>query len=282
MLTDQRLPLLSEAEENQLALQLEAGVLAGHLLESGERPVSATDAELAALAEAGRQAWERLLLSHLRLVHKLASSEARRSGLPADDLFQEGCVALAGALQRFDSRRGRFAGYAAGRIGRHLSEVAAVRLGALGLPVAQAMAMRRARRLASELAQERLREVRPVELADVGGWGQGQAERLLWHRAPAGLGYWDAVPAADGDEGDAERDVFGTQLRREIARLSPELAFVIRLRFGIEAAAPMDLAEIAERLGVSVSTARRRELQGLAVLRQRLSVRGVTREALAS
>lgn len=274
-------PLLSADEERQLARQIEAGVLAEHLLATGERPVPVTDAELGELARAGRAAWEHFWLAHLRLVHKLAHQETRRSGLPFDDLFQEGCVALAGALQRFDPDRGRFFRYAAGCIGRHLSALAAARLGALGLPVSQAIAVRRARAVLAELAQERLEEVGVTELAQRLGRDAEQVERWLRHRAPAELPVADSFRAQDGSSLDPDRQILDAQLRREVARLSPELAMVVRLRFGIGRGEPVDTGILADRLGVSVSTARRRELEALAILRQRLELAGTRADALA-
>lgn len=281
MQPDQGRPLLSADEERQLARSIEVGVLASHLLATGERPLDATDAELGELVRAGRVAWEHFWLANLRLVQKLASQEARRSGLPLEDLFQEGCVALAGALQRFDPDRGRFLTYAAGRIGRHLSHSAAARLGALGLPVSQAVALRRARGVRAELTQARHQEVGLEELADVLGCPEGQVRRLFEHREPIGLIAPDTIRAGDADDVDPDRAILAVQLRREVARLRPELAEVVRLRFGIGQENPLDLGELAGHLGVSVSTARRRELEALDALRRRLDLCGIGLDALA-
>ena len=278
---DHERPLLSADEERHLARQIEAGVLAEHLLVTGERPVPVTEAELSQLAGAGRAAWEHFWLAHLRLVHKLARQEARRSGLPFDDLFQEGCLALAGALQRFDPDRGRFFRYAAGCIGRHLSALAASRLGALGLPVSEAIAVRRARGVLAELAQERLEEVGVPELAQRLGRDADQVQRWLRHRAPTELPGADSLGAWDGSCLDPDRQILDAQVRREVARLSPELAMVVRLRFGIGRSEPLDTGILAERLGMSVSTARRRELEALAILRRRLALTGTGADALA-
>ncbi|MBK8459198.1 MAG: hypothetical protein IPL43_02405 [Micropruina sp.] len=107
-LTDE--PLLTAAEERALAREIEAGVLAGDLLATGSGAGVATAAELLALERAGQQAWQRFLLANLRLVWQVAHREARRSGLPADDLFQEGFLGWAVARRRWDHTRGiRFA-----------------------------------------------------------------------------------------------------------------------------------------------------------------------------
>lgn len=273
--------LLSAEDELRLARTIEAGVLAGHLLECGDRPVRATDGELAELVAAGRAAWQTFWLANLRLVQKLSSQEARRSGLPPEELFQEGCLALAAALQRFDPERGPFGVYAAGRIGRHLSGVSAARLGALGISTAQAVVLRRARSLRAELSQERLGEVSTAELATVLGCQPERLGRLLQHRAPIALISPDAHPGLVCDGVDPERRLFDEQVRREVARLSPELATVIALRFGLGGHRGLELAEVAQRLGVSVSTARRRERQALEALRARLDSCGIGADVLA-
>ena len=85
-----RTPLMSAQEEYAGARAIEAGVLAEHLLATGERPVPATTAELRAIAEAGVRARRHFLLANLRLVRRLAGVEARRCGLPVDDLLALG------------------------------------------------------------------------------------------------------------------------------------------------------------------------------------------------
>ncbi|MFZ0530462.1 MAG: sigma factor, partial [Propionicimonas sp.] len=126
-------------EQAALARTIEAGVLAEHLLATGERPLPATEAELRALVAFGQEAFQQFLLGYVRLVGKLAAAEAKRSGLATEDLFQEGFLAMAEALRRYDHRRGRFSTYATVRISQHLAEVGAARLGALALPAGRAL-----------------------------------------------------------------------------------------------------------------------------------------------
>ncbi|MDR1237872.1 MAG: sigma-70 family RNA polymerase sigma factor, partial [Propionibacteriaceae bacterium] len=105
--------LLSADEEAELAQAIEAGVLAKAILDGGCGVlVAASVEELAALARCGREAWRRFLLANVRLVAMIAHREAKRGRLDVEELFQEGFVALADALRRFDYRRGRFTTYA--------------------------------------------------------------------------------------------------------------------------------------------------------------------------
>jgi RNA polymerase sigma factor (sigma-70 family) len=270
---DESTDLLTADSERRLARAIEAGVLAEHLLATGERPVPATDAELAELAAEGRRCWQEFLLANVRLVWKLAGRQARRSGLGLDDLFQEGFVALAGALQRFDPGRGRFSTYASTRIEQHLCAVVAARLGDMSLPASRAIRLRRAQALAGALAQEYGRTVSVAELAAGLDRSPDWTRRLIGHRAPLSL---DAV--ADGEfsdprQGDPEDRVFAAQVRRLLFRLPADQAELLRFRTGL-AGEPLSLVEAARRLRISPSSAKRLERAALAALRSMIDLSG--------
>ena len=97
-------PLLDAAAEIDLFRCIEAATYASHLLDTGTG--SWDPIELRAMVEAGIQARHQVFSANLRLVMKLASAESRHTGTEMDELFQEGCLALGEAIQRFDHRRG--------------------------------------------------------------------------------------------------------------------------------------------------------------------------------
>lgn len=242
--------------------------MAEHLLACGDRPVEATRAELAHLVETGRRAWQDFLLANLRLVGKLAGQEARRVGLPIDDLFQEGFVAMAGALQRFDPDRGRFSTFATVRIHQRLAEVTASRMGALELPDSRALRLRRARGLETALVQEHGRDVEATELAAALGRTVGWTRTLLDHRAPVVMDFTtDETAFAGQQQSDPDRAIYARQFRRVLRRIEDDQARVVALRYGLVTGEPLDVTAIAQRLGVSDSTVRRLEVRGLAALR---------------
>ena len=268
---DESTDLLTADSERRLARAIEAGVLAEHLLSTGERPVPATEAELATLVEEGRRSWQRFLLANLRLVWKLAGRQARRSGLALDDLFQEGFVALAGALQRFDAERGRFSTYACTRVEQHLGDVVAGRLGELSLPPSRALQLRRARALAGALAQENGRTASLAELAAGLDQTPDWTRRLIGHRSPLSLDAVAGRQLVDRRQPDPEERIFAAQLRRLLGRLPSDQAELVWFRYGL-GGDPLSLTETALRLRVSPSSAKRLERAALAALRAMIDV----------
>ncbi|MFT4110414.1 sigma-70 family RNA polymerase sigma factor [Propionicimonas sp.] len=260
--------LLDPQQERTLARAIEAGLLARHFLETGERPVPATTDELRTLVAQGERAWQEFLLANVRLVWKLTGREVRRSGLSADELFQEGFVALADALRRYDAERGRFSTWATIRVRQHLAEVAAARFGELALPRGTALRMRRARGLEDSLGQERGGSVDTADLAVELGRPVDATRRLVRYLAPVALDpFGDAPQVADPDPPDPDAAIYAAQLRRLLGRLDPEQASVLRLRHGFVTGEPLDQAVVAQRLGISVSTVRRLEQRAMASLR---------------
>lgn len=94
--------LLDADQERELARAVEAGLYARHLVEERGEP----DARLLAVVEDGRLAWERLWLANTGLVRLLARRYGRGRRDIEDELVQEGFVALAECLQRYDWARG--------------------------------------------------------------------------------------------------------------------------------------------------------------------------------
>lgn len=147
-------PLLTAEEVPLLARAIEAGVLATEARRSGGFG-DATEEELLAIEEQGRRAWHRFVRANLRLVALVAGQTAARSRLPEPDLFQEGCLGLMAALQRYDHTRGTsFSTYALFWIRSAVGAVSAGHLGALNLPTSRAEQLRAARGVEAGLAQE--------------------------------------------------------------------------------------------------------------------------------
>ncbi|MGD7731935.1 sigma-70 family RNA polymerase sigma factor [Propionibacteriaceae bacterium G57] len=94
--------------EWRLARTVEVGLFAQHLLHTGASSggVRYHEADLQAVVDEGREAWQRLWLANAGMVKMVARRYSRGDPALMDDLVQEGWVALAEALMRYDYTRG--------------------------------------------------------------------------------------------------------------------------------------------------------------------------------
>ena len=107
-----RVALLSAEQEVQLAIRIEAGVLAAEKLNSGMSLDRQLRRDLAWLAEDGQQARNHMLEANLRLVVSLAKRHTGH-GMAFLDLIQEGNLGLIRAVEKFDFTKGyKFSTYA--------------------------------------------------------------------------------------------------------------------------------------------------------------------------
>ncbi len=248
-----RTPLLTAAQEKELARRVERGDLA---------------------------AKDHMIEANLRLVVHVAKRYQREdSSLTMQDLIQEGTIGLVRAVEKFDYRRGfRFSTYATlwirQAIGRALADKG--RIVRLPIPVAD-----RVRKL--EIAERTLATrlggtPRDEELAIELDWELEEVERLRGAgRRPASL---DAPVADDGETelGDllpselpspeeealagAERDGVTAALRY----LGPIERRVLELRYGLGNEAPHTPTETARALGVKPHQVRQVEDRALRAL----------------
>jgi len=237
------IPLLTADQEHQLAVTIEAGVLAA-AVHDGRLPAprcGPTTAELIELAAAGRRAELTFLEANLRLVKMVSVRAALRSGAAEEDLFQDGYLGMAEALWRFDHRRRvRFATYA---------------LPWIRARIAESMRRRHLIRTPSSQTGERPRTVSLDECQhtepDPGWGGPGPATGPTMEWPPTELPW--------------------QQLARDLPSRDWQ---VLQWRFGIDGDR-CSHDEIARRLGASRATARRIERRALAHLRRSLARAGL-------
>lgn len=249
-------PLLTAREEVELARRIEAGVFAEHLLTASGRD---TEAMRAVVAD-GRAAWQTLWSANLRLVRRHAMDFAKRQALPVEDLFQDGCLGLAEAMQRYDFRRGlRFTTLAHDYVRHAVAASAARRGGMLDGPLHRQRIRQRILR-----AEADGRALGRRELAELVG-ASTRAVEIARTRSTS----IEEVPSAQvvyvAEFERVER--VGTDF---LNLLSREAAEFLRLRFGIGRPGH-SLRQLAARLGISESTARRLEASALGLARQVLA-----------
>jgi RNA polymerase primary sigma factor len=232
--------------------------------------------ELGRRVRAGdRLARRTLIEKNLRLVVSVAV-RYRGSGVPLDDLIQEGNVGLIEAVERFDPERGtRFASYAVWRIRKAVQKAAADQSRPIRVPRYAKDRLGALLRTRAELRAELGREPGEEESASKLGWTAAEVRASLraavdaWSLdQPYGLA--DDAPAFAeflADERAPEipdtvvRRVELDRIRRTVELLPERARHVVVRRYGLDGREPAGLAELAAELGIS--------RQGVSQLQQR-------------
>lgn len=267
--------VLTAEQEQQLARTIEIGLIAAHRLGGAQDLAGcpgATESELARLVEEGESARQTFLAANLGLVGIVSHPEARRRGLPAEELFQEGVVGLLNGLQRYDHRRGiRFAPYALYWIRAAVQEAVNRRYGEGDLRGIRADQIRMVRAVRNRMVLELCREPCIAEVAaEIGRPESWVADRWDVHRPMSLSGATgDAIDVVD-ERATTPLDevVDGPAVVRDelLAALSALQREVVRRRFGFGGAI-QSYRQVSLALGISLSTARRVEHRALDRLR---------------
>ncbi|MHA6525212.1 sigma-70 family RNA polymerase sigma factor [Tessaracoccus sp. G1721] len=271
-LNELRLPdaWFGPGEDLACAKVVEAGLYAAHLLD-----LHGPDPELTRLVAAAAEATDRFWAVGLKVAMQQARRLAVAYDLPSEDLFQDGCVAVAEAIERFDFTRGvRFTTFVFEGVARTLAEGARHRM---GRPTAS-RADRRAARLAGA---ERDREAAAGNSIDIAraaaavGVSPTAAGRALVRMISL-----DDVIAADpsAEAGFARVDSHGLDF---LSLLSARHRLVLELRYGLWGEA-LTLAETARRMSASQSTVHRWEGEAIAAARELLAGERTTRVSARS
>ena len=220
------------------------------------------------------QARERLIVSNLRLVAKIAQ-EYTDVGLPLMDLIQEGNVGLIQAIDRFDPERGfRLSTYAVWWIRRAILLAINTSSRTIRIPDYLFRALRRMSQMraiaeggvvdekeiteAVGMSMERLRQV------------EAQVSELVSLDRPVALESDETLDEQIVDETglspeqESLRLLFRDELEGVLDALPVRQAFAIRLHYGIEDGCPYNLAEVGRIMKVSRERARQFVKEGMA------------------
>jgi RNA polymerase primary sigma factor len=258
-----RYPLLTAAEEKELARRVEAGDAA---------------------------AKERMVNSNLRLVVSIAR-RYRSNELTLLDLIQEGTLGLIRAVEKFDWRRGfRFSTYATLWIQQAIQRALANQSRTIRLPVHVVEHQQRVSRAERELLARTFRDPTVAEIAQEARLPE---ERVAMVRdlpravtsldRPVGeddgtLGELVAAPAED-PLAELEVSLRNDALEHALDELPERDAEVLRMRFGLGDDEPRTLTDIAKTMGVSRERVRQIEAAALRRLSEMRELTADLREA---
>ncbi|UQT58702.1 RNA polymerase sigma factor [Streptomyces durmitorensis] len=275
-----RIPLLTAAEEVELARGVEAGLFAEEKLRLASDLDSQLALDLDKLVVVGRMAKRRLIEANLRLVVSVAKRYVGR-GLTMLDLVQEGNLGLIRAVEKFDYARGyKFSTYATWWIRQAMSRALADQARTIRVPVHVVELINRVVRVQRRMLQERGYEPTPEEVAahlDLAPERVSEVLRLAQEPVSlhAPVGEEDDVALGDLiEDGDATSPVESAaflllreHLEAVLSTLGERERKVVQLRYGLADGRPRTLEEIGRIFGVTRERIRQIESKTLNKLR---------------
>jgi RNA polymerase primary sigma factor len=274
-----RVPLLTAAQEVDLAKRMEAGHDSSQRL--NHESVDWEEREqLLWLVRDGRAAQEHLIKANSRLVVSVAKKYVGR-GVPFLDLIQEGNIGLIRAVKKFDYCRGyKFSTYATWWIRQAVTRAIADQGRTIRVPVHMYEQINRLTRTSRQLVQELGRDPTTEEIAEELGVTPRKVEHIMRvSQRPLSL----EMPVGEeedsylGDfiedeDADSPQDSAGRQILREVIdeifqSLSPREVRILQLRFGLVDGYNYTLEEVGKKFGVTRERIRQIEAQALSRLR---------------
>ena len=279
-----KVPLLTAAEEIDLAMKIEAGVAAGEQLEraaAGDIELERRDLRrLTRIEEVGFDAKQQLIEANLRLVVSIAKRYVGR-GMLFLDLIQEGNLGLIRAVEKFDYRKGfKFSTYATWWIRQAITRAIADQARTIRIPVHMVETINKLVRIQRQLLQELGREPTPKEIGDVMGLPEERVREIqkisqepvsletpIGEEEDSQLGDFIEDDAAVVPPDAASFSMLQEQLGKVLDGLAERERKVISLRFGLEDGHPRTLEEVGREFGVTRERIRQIESKTLAKLR---------------
>jgi RNA polymerase primary sigma factor len=254
--------LLDRSGEERLGRQIQRAKEAAARLAKGGLD-EAERRRLEQAVRAGEAAREEFVCANLRLV----VSVARRflaTGMPLEDLVQEGNIGLLRAVERFDWRKGfRFSTYATWWIRDAIAKSVRTCAMAVSLPAETVIRLREVREVAESLEQRLGRRPTSRELAEAMRAPEESVEEILrlpldtcsLHDAATADGRPLEEMVADPDAAEPMDEALDRMLKDEVTNLleilGPREREVVARRYGFDGQEPTSLDDLAAAMGLS-------------------------------
>ena len=279
-----KVPLLTAAEEIDLAMKIEAGMAAMEELDRAEDEGVELDRRekrrLGRIEQVGLDAKQQLIEANLRLVVSIAKRYVGR-GMLFLDLIQEGNLGLIRAVEKFDYTKGfKFSTYATWWIRQAITRAIADQARTIRIPVHMVETINKLVRIQRQLLQELGREPSPEEIGKEMGLPAERVREIqkisqepvsletpIGEEEDSQLGDFIEDDAAVVPPDAASFSMLQEQLSKVLDGLAERERKVISLRFGLEDGHPRTLEEVGREFGVTRERIRQIESKTLAKLR---------------
>ncbi|MBS6940982.1 MAG: RNA polymerase sigma factor RpoD [Slackia piriformis] len=279
-----KVPLLTAAEEIDLAMKIEAGVAATAELEKAEEEGVELERRerrrLTRVEQVGIDAKQQLIEANLRLVVSIAKRYVGR-GMLFLDLIQEGNLGLIRAVEKFDYTKGfKFSTYATWWIRQAITRAIADQARTIRIPVHMVETINKLVRIQRQLLQELGRDPSPEEIGEKMGLTAERVREIqkisqepvsletpIGEEEDSQLGDFIEDDAAIVPPDAASFSMLQEQLGKVLDGLAERERKVISLRFGLEDGHPHTLEEVGREFGVTRERIRQIESKTLAKLR---------------
>lgn len=279
-----KVPLLTAAEEIDLAMKIEAGVAATAELEKAEEEGIELERRerrrLTRVEQVGIDAKQQLIEANLRLVVSIAKRYVGR-GMLFLDLIQEGNLGLIRAVEKFDYTKGfKFSTYATWWIRQAITRAIADQARTIRIPVHMVETINKLVRIQRQLLQELGRDPSPEEIGEKMGLSAERVREIqkisqepvsletpIGEEEDSQLGDFIEDDAAIVPPDAASFSMLQEQLGKVLDGLAERERKVISLRFGLEDGHPHTLEEVGREFGVTRERIRQIESKTLAKLR---------------